>query len=315
MGTVFKRGKHWRAQIRRKGSPTLSETFISKAAAQAWVTQTEARLLAGKQGRAIPFTLADAFTRYAAEISPQHKGERWEKARLKLLSRRLGHIRLDEVTSEAFTMYRDDRLQDVSAGTVRREFVLLSGVLRVCRDEWGWMTANPLASVRKPPAPNGRERRVSVDETQAICEALKYTGTVKTQQQRVAAMFLFALETGMRAGEIRTMPPRSGMVVKLDKTKNGDSREVPLSPRAAELADQLSGGHITAQTLDVLFRRARDAAGLPDLTFHDSRHEAITRLAAKLDVMELAKMVGHRDTKMTLRYYHPDAATLAQKLA
>jgi integrase len=47
--------------------------------------------------------------------------------------------------------------------------------------------------------------------------------------------------------------------------------------------------------LDVLWRKLRDRAGIVDLTFHDSRHEAITRLAKKLDVLSLARMVGHRN--------------------
>jgi integrase len=51
-----------------------------------------------------------------------------------------------------------------------------------------------------------------------------------------------------------------------------------------------------------------------DLNFHDARHEAITRLAQKLNVLELARMVGHRDLNMLQIYYNETAQQLAKKL-
>jgi len=53
---------------------------------------------------------------------------------------------------------------------------------------------------------------------------------------------------------------------------------------------------------------------IKDLTFHDTRHEAITRLAKKLDVLDLARMVGHRDIKQLLTYYNKSAKEIASQL-
>ncbi|VDH01204.1 Site-specific recombinase XerD [Helicobacter pametensis] len=61
----------------------------------------------------------------------------------------------------------------------------------------------------------------------------------------------------------------------LQITKNGDSRDVPLSKRALELLEQLRSiddvwvFNVDAKSLDVLFRRARDNCGIIDLHFHD----------------------------------------------
>lgn len=55
-------------------------------------------------------------------------------------------------------------------------------------------------------------------------------------------------------------------------------------------------------------------AGIANLTFRDSRAEAIWRLSKKLDVMELARMIGHRDLKSLLIYYQTTAAELADRL-
>jgi integrase len=50
------------------------------------------------------------------------------------------------------------------------------------------------------------------------------------------------------------------------------------------------------------------------LHFHDSRHEACTRLSNKLTVLELARVIGHRDLKSLLIYYNPTPEELAAKL-
>lgn len=53
---------------------------------------------------------------------------------------------------------------------------------------------------------------------------------------------------------------------------------------------------------------------IEDLHFHDARHDAITRLARKLDVLQLARMVGHRDLKSLMTYYNETAEHLASLL-
>jgi integrase len=54
---------------------------------------------------------------------------------------------------------------------------------------------------------------------------------------------------------------------------------------------------------------------LLDLHFHDLRHEATSRLAKVFGLHELMKIVGHSSPTMLMRYYHPEAADFAQRLA
>jgi integrase len=93
---------------------------------------------------------------------------------------------------------------------------------------------------------------------------------------------------------------------------------VPLSTRAIELLGELPKQDpvfgLTSRQLDVLWRKLRDRAAVADLTFHDSRHWAVTRLAKKLDVMDLARMVGHRNLSQLLAYYNEKAEDLALRL-
>jgi integrase len=67
------------------------------------------------------------------------------------------------------------------------------------------------------------------------------------------------------------------------------------------------------ETLKVTAALADDPL-LVDLHFHDLRHEATTRLAEKLQIHELMKVIGHKGTKMLARYYHPRAEDLVKKL-
>jgi integrase len=68
------------------------------------------------------------------------------------------------------------------------------------------------------------------------------------------------------------------------------------------------------QTLDALFRKLRDAAGLAGFTFHDTRHTAATMLAQRLDVLDLCKMFGWKNTTRALTYYNPTASDIAKRL-
>ena len=73
---------------------------------------------------------------------------------------------------------------------------------------------------------------------------------------------------------------------------------------------------VQSGTFTSLFGRAKQAAHLNDLRFHDSRREATTVMAAKLDsVLELAAITGHRSLDILRKaYYQPDATALAKKL-
>lgn len=319
MASIRKRGTSWRVELYRDGARE-SATFPTKQQAAAWAHQREAEM----GGERLPeHTVKDALRRYAREVSPSHKGERWELARLGLLERDpLAAVRLPSLRATHVADWKQRRLQDVSGASVAREMTLLRSVFEIARREWGWLHANPAADVKKPTAPPSRKRRISQDEADRIMLACGVTDLeAVTALNRGGLAFAFALETAMRAGEILGLTwadvrPKS---VALPMTKNGDAREVPLSLRAREILaalprDKATCFDLDAGTRDVLFRRARDATGIPDLHFHDTRAEAIWRLSKKLDVMELARVIGHRDLRSLLIYYQTTADELADRL-
>lgn len=319
MASFRKRGATWRAELYVNGARE-SLTFRTKAEAVAWAHEREAQLT----GKALPDnSLADALDRYAREVAPKHKGERWEVVRCTRLARdRIARKRLAAITPADIAEWRDERLKVVQGSSVRREMNLLGSVFDVARREWGWIRVSPIADVDKPPQPASRKRRVTEDESDRVVLGLGYDGgQPTTASERVALAWLFALETAMRSGEIIGLrwADVGQKSVRLPRTKNGDERVVPLSVRAREIlallprdGDLVFG--LTSGLRDALFRKARDSAEIADLHFHDSRAEAIWRLSKKLDVMELARMIGHRDLRSLMIYYNTSADELADRL-
>lgn len=307
----------WRVQVRRQGVEQ-TRTFKTKARAREWGTSVEA----GITGDSRPLgkhTALEALRRYAEEVSPGKRGGRWETIRLAAMeAEETWKKPIAILTSDHLGAWRDKRLKAVGPATVRREINLLSAVWERARLEWKWIKVNPWRDVTKPQEPPARRRGV----TQA--ELAKIAAVASSPAEReVLAAFELAIETGMRAGEMWSLGREQidGPVAHLEQTKNGDSREVALSTRALEIvAASLADGRpmlftISNQVRDTIFRRMRDAAGLPDLHFHDSRSEAVNRLSKLLPLMELADQIGHRDYNSLQSYYKPSARDRATRLA
>lgn len=269
-------------------------------------------------------TLADAFDRYSRTVSEKKKGRRWEQIRLKKLAGDpLADVRFADLAAGHIADFRDRRLVDVAASSVAREMTLISSVIQTARREWGWIDHNPCSDVKRPEQPPHRDRRITDDEIDRLCFALGYGGGQPVDKsQQVAVMFLLAIETAMRQGEIvgirRADVDLVERWVRLSDTKNGSRRYVPLSKEAVRLLSLMDGDDclfsVTAAVASTLFRRARKRAEIDDLTFHDSRHEACTRLAQKIEVLDLARMTGHKDLKQLLAYYNAKPSEIAARL-
>jgi integrase len=68
------------------------------------------------------------------------------------------------------------------------------------------------------------------------------------------------------------------------------------------------GGHMAPSALYRVYYPARDAAGRPDLRFHDLRHTGATRAAqAGATIAELQNRLGHSTAGAAMRYQHASA--------
>lgn len=322
MASIQRSGTKWRVQVYVKGRRD-SGSFRTKQEASAWALEREAEL----GGAKLPDrTFSEAMRHYERDVASHRKGSRWELTRLKMFAELpMAKRKLASLGPDDFIAWRDGRLRQVKPATVAREMNLLQAVVKHARRELRWLRDNPLADVTAPKKPKGRARRITPQEERALTLALGQRGKLQaeTPTQRIGLAFLFALETAMRSGEICALTWDcvflSSRFVTLPTTKNGDAREVPLSPRAVQILQALPRGDgpvfgVSDQVRDVLWRKARDATPHRDVHFHDTRAEAIFRLSKKLDVLELARVIGHRDLNSLLIYYRSTASELALKL-
>ena len=320
MASITRHRAGWRAQVSRAGQ-RRSKVFATKREAQDWAAQQEYLIRhAATIASSVPFS--DVMRRYAREVSPGKRGVRFEQLRLEALAADpVGAIRLADLRPADLAAWRDRRLASVSAGTVIREMVLLSAVLSQARREWGLLDRNPLADVRRPPAPAPRTRLPTAADFEAL--ALSAGDDLQHATARAFHAFRFGCATAMRAGEIVGLRwdrvDLDKRVAHLPRTKNGSARDVPLSSEAVALLQALPRldpvFQLTTGQLDALWRKLRARAGVVGLTFHDSRAYAISTLARRVDVLTLARISGHRDIALLSRvYYRESAAEIAARL-
>lgn len=323
-----RRGLRWKAEVCKLGV-RVCQTFGTQTEAKAWASEKE-REIQEAAGRIVgpgDKTFGDLMDKYAEEVSPRKKGARWEVIRLALVRRDpLALVRLADLKAPHVTAWRDRRGAQVSEASVLREWQLLSAVCNTAVKDWHWLDANPFSGPRRPSPSKPRSRRVTEEEIQAISLALGYAPDQppQTATARVGAAFAFALATAMRCGEICALrwPDIQGRATTLHDTKNGDRRVVPLSTSAMSILAQISREpeddrvfRLTPAQVDALFRKGKARALVKGLHFHDSRREALTRMAEKVSVLELARISGHKDLRiLSSVYYSPDPEDLARKL-
>jgi integrase len=266
MPTIRKRGQYqWEAQVRRRGYPAQSKTFTTKAEAEAWASMIESEMSRGvwvSRNEAEATMLYEALKRYEEEISLSKKGAAQEASVLKICQAAdLAKRPLATIRSADIAKLRDEWLKDYKPATVLRRLAVLSHVFNVARKEWGMESlSNPVELVRKPQPNNARTRRIalceSAEDVPNAGDAESERGAQDGELERVVtasnsallpAIIWLAVETAMRRGEIVALQwehvDLKRRVAHLPATKNGNARDVPLSPRAVKVLQALKDDH------------------------------------------------------------------------
>ena len=324
MATYRKRNGKWQAIVRHKGIGTRARSFHTKQAAIKWAVSEERKLTEGVMGVLKPSdaTLGQLLQRYVAEVLPAKRGAATEGQRLQRLIRDpVSGLKVSQLTSQAIAAFRDRRLLD-GRRTCHYDLILIRHCLKIAMNEWGLMlSSNPVDRVKMPPSSPARNRRLEDGEFDRLEEAAR-----QTKNPHIWPVIVFAIETGMRRGEILGLRwehvDLDRRIAYLPLTKNGSSREVPLSTKAAlvlarqrQRNDTPSPFPVTPNGFRLAWDRLRNRAGLSELRFHDLRHEAISRFfELGLNIPEVAVISGHRDPRMLFRYTHLRAVDLVNRL-
>jgi len=332
MASIRKHGDKWQARVQRKDQPSVAKSFSNKFDALKWARSVESQLdlgvLAPKQTMPRLMPMVD---RYVEEVTPLKKGKSQEHYRANQFRKtKLADMNIDKITGEVVAQYRDERLKQVSANTVRLELAFLSVVFEQCRKEWGLAVSNPVRQIRMPKPGKPRQRRLEAGEEEALLHACKESGAHYLQ-----TFVILAIETGMRFGELAGVTwvnlNLEKRTIYLPDTKNGSPRTVPLSTRALnaiQTQPRSIGGRLflakSGSIRSAFLIALKKAQGsqpdskkfLRELRFHDLRHEAVTRLFEKgLNPIEVGMVSGHKTLSMLQRYTHLRSEELVDKLA
>lgn len=342
MATIRQRTNgHWQAVVRRRGHPDQSRTFPNKTEAVVWAQTVETDMRRGifqSTTDAERTTLAELILLFEREFAPFHYRQRsdgkeawrFQLARIKEV---LGNHCLASIDQRLIANYRDQRLSGtrlraaVTESTVRKELYLLSKLFSFAQTDKNinLPRGNPVPKVRKPSDSKGRERRLSEEEMTALMGECK-----RSRNPWLYPAVVLALETSMRQAELLWLRwtqvdinRKFALLADTERIKNAEQRAVPLSPLALKILGEIpvsATGFVLPldrQTLYKAFTYACQRAEVGNFTFHDLRHEAISRLAERGDfnVLELAAISGHKTLQMLKRYTHLQASSLAEKLA
>jgi len=328
MATIRKRGDKYQVQIRRLGQLPISRSFLHKSDALEWARHMEVKADRGELPAPVSLlekhTLRQVLERYRDEITINKRSAATEAYLLNAFLRQpMANKPLSGTLPAHFSAYRERRLKQVKPGTVNRELSIIKHALDIAKREWGIpIPVNPLADLRKLKIRNSRNRRLSKDELSRLQEAVS-----ESRNLYLMPLIRFAIATGMRRGEILRLRwsdiDSQKRTLHIPITKNGHARTIPLSAKALDVLAELR--NMTGNSPEVFpmsdnaaklaWQRLVARAGVPDLHFHDLRHEAISSFFERgLSVPEVALISGHRDFRMLFRYTHLKAEEVAVKL-
>jgi integrase len=323
-------------------------TFDSKAEGEAYCARLEALLDAGIMPPELldvkPNQALDKAIRDYLDVTPITKDDRAKLVNLSIQFHGTALASLDFLWAQAWvsSMKREKKL---APGTINKYV----GALSRCLD-WhlasGSLTLNPLRLL-----PRNYSRYTAEDERVAgvkrenqsrdtrlgdrgdlVLEIIETDPRLLGDRAALRLLFIMALESAMRLREMFTLDwgqvDTAARTIYLEKTKNGSKRQVPITsvllrhlvPSSGLVfpwwnGDPKSVEQVTSK-LSRQFARIFEWAGMPELRFHDLRHEATSRLYEKTNLsdLEVMKITGHSSLKMLARYANLRGSNLAARL-
>ena len=204
MASIQKRGSSYRARITREGKSTLSATFSTKKDALIWAAETELRICSGqsyepkklKSTKEINF--GEVAKCYIKTHSIHKKNYRSEIGIIQRLIARWGNLDVQKIDKPLVMQLRDELTAlGRSGSTINHYFNAISKIYQMLIEERELPFSNPIKGLRRLPDTKGRNIRVS-----ALTESLLLDGCRRNNTYLLSAIIQFAIQTGMRRGEI-----------------------------------------------------------------------------------------------------------------
>lgn len=327
MAVFEQRGQKWRAKIRRKGQKkSLSKTFNSRAAAKQWATKIESELDNGLYVDEKPLEqvtvakiiddLIYSYERFGIAVCKP------KQSQLNIIKKFFSDMTVADLSVDDVLDFAAYRRETVCASTLQTQVYYLQEAVKnsrlVLRENVVEIAINELKKKKIIMGSEWRDRRLEDGEYERLIEAAK----ASPSSSWIIHAIDFALASSMRQGEIHALT-RSAIkskrgvieVWRKDPKAEGGKRlcKVPILPGMREIL--LRGGdyfgddrlfHVArSASISDRFAETTKAAGIDDLTFHDLRHEAISRFFEQgMDIERVKLMSGHKTLEQLSRYLH-----------
>lgn len=226
-----------------------------------------------------------------------------------------GHMRLDRISRKNVNRWFD-RYSAQAPGGANYTLDLLRQIMNHAK-LLGHVDTNPATGIRRNPR-RKFNRFLSQAELTRLHDMLAVVETERPSSRAWADIIRLLLLTGCRCGEIINLKwdEVAAGVLELVDSKTG-SRKVYLNSEARSvIARQIRGDspHVFPSARDPsrpiggtrdFWHRLRKRAGIEDVRLHDLRHTfASYAVMQGVSLPTVARLLGHRQVSMTLRYAH-----------
>jgi len=332
MATLRRRGNSWQATIKRKGHPLQIKTFASKAPAAAWARRIETSMDDGswidtRETRSVLINgIVDAlilsYERFNIPVAAP------KLSALTQIADYFKGVSIHDLTVEDVLLFAAERRSKVSASTLQKQMYYFRQAVKNSRirvqEDAVQIAIDELIKKKIILSSVWRDRRLSDNEYKLIIREAK--------NHWVRHAIDIALESGMRQGEIHALKLSdvdfdAGVirVLRKDPKAEGGKRlcKIPLLKGVREAilrAQNVVGNSDTLFTvkhsgsISDKFARLTLNLGINDLTFHDLRHEAISRMFERgMTVEEVRTVSGHTSLDQLSRYVNLKPEDIAAK--
>jgi integrase len=309
---VNKKGVSYRVQIRRKGLPNISRTFLSKKQASLFALKLEDNAKDHKTYSS-KLSFDELVEGY---LSNEYLGTKpqMQRSRLNHWNKVLANKAVNDINRSDIEFGLRQLPKGLSNSTINKYKKLVSVVFNYGIRELGLLD-NPTRYIRSLPEKKGRTRYLSDNERERLFKACR-----ASKWNKLYLLVLMAITTGARRGELLSLcwtdvdyEKQTAYVL---TSKNGESKVLPLTNSVIEELQKFNRNDSSLIFCSEIkpdkpyfffkqWKRVREEAELTDFRFHDLRHTTASYLAQNgATLLEIADVLGHKQIEVTKRYAH-----------
>ena len=309
--------------VRYYKSAETTSKMEAKAFYESWVSDLKEQIKTGKPilkqepapERRKEITFSELAIKYLEYVNGRLRSYPSQKVLINKLVKLFGNIKLNAIDIVSIEKMQSNIIaNDLSAAYANRLTAAIKRMFAKAFD-WDLIDEDVLKKIKKVKLLRGEVKRLRYltdDEQERLINACS---------KEIRPIVITALNTGMRKSEILHLTwdrvDLKNRIILLDKTKNGERREIPINNTLfnalSEIIRNIKTDYVfyNPETLKPFYdvkkswQKALKKSNILDFRFHDLRHSFASSLIMKgVDLTTLKELLGHKDVKMTLRYAH-----------